>query len=350
MQRLTFYEIRQSRLPQSVGLCAADAPNLQAIVNEAQERLIMAGGNEGWWGGWAKMAANVIPCTDPYIVTPSDVARIINIDICNTPVRIQNEFYEFLEFGNGLMQRGCQNQCGNLNSCSRTTQAFDRGQYPTAVDLTAGRKIRVYYTNAADRGKRVFIGGTDNNDQPIYTLDSSAQVNGFFLTMISPYVESTYTLNTLSQLHKEVTYGPVSIYDVDQTTFDETLLVTLAPQETNPAYRRYYLDSLPPQCPCNSTSNTVQVTVMVKLDYKPVTCDSDTLIIQSRAALKEECMSIRFSEMDTPNSKAMADLHHKRAIKILNGQLVHYMGKEMPAIQFRPFGNQRLENNLVQMI
>lgn len=351
MTRTTFYQVRQSRIPQSVGLCAADLPNLLQIVNEAQQRLVLAGGNEGWWGGWAKMIFNVISCTSPYITTPSDIARIINIDICRKPFRIQNEFYEFLEFGNGLMQQGCAANCANINACRKITQGYDRGQYPTAVDLTAGRKVRAYFSNAADRGKRVFIGGTDQNDNPIYTLDNSVQVNGFFMTMISPYVESTYTLNTLTHLHKEVTYGPVSIYDVDLTTFDETLLTTLAPQETYPAYRRYFLDGLPYQCmDCNSPRGMVQVTAMVKLDYVPATCDSDNLIIGNIPALKEECMAIRFSEMDTPNAKKMEEIHHRNAIRLLNKELIHYLGKEMPAIQFRPFGDQRLENNLVQMI
>lgn len=345
MQRTTFYQVRQSRVPQSIGLCSADAPMLMQMVNEAQERLILAGGNEGWWGGWAKMAFNVLSCANPYITTPSDVARIEALDECHIPIRIQNEFYEFLEFGNGLMRAAC-GACSSGNNCYVTNQAYDRGQYPTAVDLTAGRTIRVYHTNAADRGKRVFIAGTDNNDNPIYTLDNSAQVNGFFLTMINPYVESTYVLNSITHIHKEITYGPVSIYDVDQTTFDETLLATLAPQETNPAYRRYFLPHSTALC----TTCSPQLTAIVKLDYRPVTCDSDTLIINNIPALKEECMAIRFDEMHTIEAKKMAAAHHAKAIRLLNGQLIHYLGKEMPAIQFKPFGNMTLERSNCQMI
>ena len=346
MTRLTFYDIRNSRIPDSIGSMSGDTPRLLSVVNEAIQRLILAGGNEGWWGGWSKMVFNVLPATDPYITTPKEVARIESLDVCNSPVRIQNEFYEFMEFGRGLQSPGCgcSGRSTSSSHCS-TMQTYDRGQYPTMRDLTPGTKVRVYVSNASDAAsfRRIFFKANDNNDNPIYDLDNGIQVNGFFLTFATPFVDSTYVLNSLIRVQKEETLGPVSLYEVDQTTGVETLLSTFAPSETNPAYRRYFIKGLPCQCNCSTTPGTVQVTAMCKLDFVPVTSDTDPLIINNLPAIKHECLAVRYGEMDSESNQKLAASHHTLAIRLLNQELIHFLGKEQPAMQVKPWGNATLQ-------
>ena len=86
---------------------------------------------------------------------------------------------------------------------------------------------------------------------------------------------------------------------------------------------------------------------MAKLALIPVAVDPDYLLIQNLAALKEECQAVRFGEMDEPSAVAQAAIRHKKAINLLNGELVHHLGKERPAINFSPFGTARLSHQRI---
>jgi hypothetical protein len=345
MNRLTFYDIRNSRIPAAIGECASNTPALASYVNEAQQRLIQASGEQGWVGSWAKMVFNASRA-NPYVTTPSNVARLSEIAICRQPMRIQNEFYEFLEFGRGLQRP--DPSCGTC-SCNGP-QAYDRGFFPTLVDLVPGNKIRLYFTDAADAGKRLFFNAVDSNGLQIYTLDNGVQMNGFFLTMGTPFVDSLMALNSIAGIQKDTTLGPVSIYQVDATTGAQTLLTTLSPTDSSPSYRRYFLGGLPQNCPdCDSVPGVIQVTAMAKLDFVPVVGDTDYLIIQNIPALKKECQAIRLEEIDGGSQKQEAMFYHKLAIQLLNQEIDHFEGKSNPAIRFSPFGNATLNRAGVGM-
>lgn len=347
--RTTLHDVRLSRIPQVLGHCAADIPSLASYINEAQLRLIEAGGESGWWGSFASIAFNVNP-SDPFIVTPREVARLEEMAVCRTPVRIQNQLYEYLEFGCGL-QRPRPNCTGQINEqcgCQDSVQAYDRGTVPTIRAITPGNKLRIYMTNSADTGKRIFFQSKDGNDKPIYTMDRGVQQNGFFITLdnMVPFIESPMNLNDIQNVAKDVTVGAVQVYGVNPSTDEQTLLSTYAPDETTPSYRRYFLNNVPGQCcDCDSPTGVVQITAIAKLEFTPVAADTDFLLIGNIPALKEECQSIRYSEMDVSNTKKMSELHHRNAIRLLNHELQHYLGRSRPAFQFAPFGNARLENS-----
>ena len=348
MQRFTFKNVRTSRIPKVLGECASNTPELASYVNEAQQRLVEAGGETGWYGTWAKMVFNVNPCA-PYITAPREVARLIDMDVCRKPIRIQNEFWEFLEFGQGL-QRSFPSQCGVTGDCCSAMQAFDRGMFPTLTDLTAGSSLRFYMLNVDDVGKRVFVSAIDSNGNPIYTLDNGIQVNGFYVTLAAPFVDSPMALNSILGIQKDTTLGAVTVYGVDGSG-NQTLLATLAPDDHSPLYRRYWIQNVPSQCcDCDSPAGTVQITAMAKLELIPARNDNDFLLIQEMSALKHECMAVRLEEMDDTASKQESAYHHSQAIKLLNQQLWHYLGKQRPAIQFKPFGNATLEKAGVGMM
>lgn len=338
LKRLT--DVRQSRIPEAIGVCAADNAKLPAVVNEAQERLVYAGGDVGWWGSWAKVVFNVDSSDNPYITLPRSIARIINLDYCRYPVRIQNEFYEFLFAGVGLqsfVDATCRGACV-------VPQALDRGQFPTFTDMTANRTIRIYITDPLDVGRRVLVQGTDTNDMVVRSLDGTVQVQGVFVELTTPFVDTDFPFNTLTGLQKDITIGPIQIWEVDPDTGDQELISTMEPSEQVAGYRRYFLNGLPVTCcPQTTPPNTiVQVTAMAKLAFIPVVADTDLLLIQNLQALKEECQAVRFGEMDDTTSAQQAILRHKKAINLLNGELVHFLGKEEPAISFSPFGTAHL--------
>lgn len=346
---LYVHDIQNSSLPSAVGLCSSDLPGLLSMLNEATQRLITAKemGDTGWHGMYLPIVFNIDPF-NPYVVTPREIARLDNIDICGHPIKVNNQFAEYLLFGDGLQKPPC-----NVGRRCRPTAAYDRGNVATRVAIPAGNIVRVYPSNAADKNKRVFINAIDTNGNQITTLDNAVQVNGFFISIDTPFADSAYTLQAdgILNIIKDTTLGPVSIYGVDPTTGVQTLLVTLAPSENNPSFRKYFLTNLPSQCfTCGSGTGSVQMNAMAVREYVPLTCDTDRLLIGNLPAMKMECMAIRLETMDNSTSKAESLDHHKRAIRYLQGELVKYEGREQPALGFQPFGRARLAGVRFNMI
>ena len=342
MLRTRLYDLRLSDLPNTVGLCAADVAGVANYVNGAQRRLLYCreAGEESWWGTWAEVAFNVDPLS-PYITCPRGIARLELMDICKCPVAIHNQFFEFLEFGNGRMPK-----LFSRNSCVRA--AFSRNNAVTFVDMPVGSYIRIYPTNTSDIGKRVLVQGVDTNGNVIYSNDGTNRVLGQFLTLESPFVISSFQLNSLTGIQKDITSGDLQFFAVNSTTGVETLLLTMEPSEQTASYRRYYLNALRPFC-C-PTDTTVQVSAIAKLEFIPVRVDTDYTLIQNIEAIIEEAQSMRYSRIDTTAAKGMAQEKHQQAVRLLNGELTHYLGKNEPAVDFRPFGSARLEYQNISMI
>lgn len=335
--RTTLGQLRLSRIPQALGACVTDNNRLLSIVNEAQQRLVFAGGESGWWGTWQWMAFNMVT-SYPYITVPRSVARLINMSVCKHPIRIQNQFYEFLDAGYGNMPSSC-----NCDLCD-VQEAYDRGSYPTNLDLVATgnpKKIQVYATDARDYNKRILIQGTDQNDVTIRSLDNGVDIQGFMMTLATPFVESAMVLHSITGIQKDITVDRVLIYEADTITGTLRLLSTMEPGEQVASYRRYFINRLPTEC-CTGTA-TIQIQALAKLEFIPVAVDTDYLMIGNLPALKLECEAVRYSEMDTDKAQQLAVLKHAQAVRMLNKELEHYLGRERPALKFSPFGSATLE-------
>lgn len=338
--RATFKDFRNSGLPGRLGECVNNTPQLLAYVNEAIQRLILEDEGQAFWRLNARMAFTVV---NNYATAPRDVARITDIAVCAQPVRIQNQFYEFLQGGEGLQPP---------NACEAATgaiEAIDRGTTPIMGTLPATNQyLRAYLTDVRDVGKNIFVSGVDQNglvirEQHVYNWD-----NGFNLTLEQPFTTSSFIVTAINGIQKDVTYGDVVLYAVDATTGVETLLSRYAADETRPDYRRYYLNHLPTQC-CSALT-PVQVIGMVKLEYVPVTKDSDFLLIGNLVALKEECQAIYYSDMETKGSQQLSDRHHKAAIRLLNNELKHYEGAHTPAINVAIYGTAHLSRHGIGIV
>lgn len=343
MNRPTLAMLRNSRASGAIGECAANLSLLRARVNEAQERLIMdpLAPDEGWFGGYARMAFNVTVANGQgYIVAPREVARIISLTVCNSPVIIRNSFYEFLAFGSGLRDRQrpwpqCQ------------LEAFERDSVPTLTELTGTRTIHVFASDNADYGLTIHLQGLDANGKPVLRTDPATfrAVQGEAIELITPFAISVNDYSKVTGIMKPATLGEIQFYAYDSSTGASSALSTMAPGETVANYRRYFLSRLPTAC-LNGSSGTVQVDAQVKLDLVPVMSDSDYLTIQSIPALIEELMAMRYGEMDSPGASAKQTEHHGNALRLLFGQLDHYLGKVNTAITVPIFGSDRLQRQL----
>jgi len=122
----------------------------------------------------------------------------------------------------------------------------------------------------------------------------------------------------------------------------------MEPSEQTASYRRYYLNGLPFNCCPNQ--EYVQVSAIAKLDFIPVQVDTDYTLIQNIEAIIEEAQAVRYSRIDSVSAKQMAAEKHIQAVRLLNGELTHFEGKNDPAIIFAPFGSARLERVKIGMI
>lgn len=303
------------------------------------ERLIKAGGETGWWGSWQRFVFNVDPA-DPYLTTPRIIARLMDASFCRTPVRIQNGFYEGLEYGAGRQP----NSCG-----CQLKEVFDRGTFPTMKDLdNASNKkcLRFYLTDQRDTDKRILVQGIDTNGTVLRSLDNGIDVEGVYVRLHSPFVDTEFLFGAnasskITGFQKDITVGDVRVQEVDTETGESVALSILEPSEQNPCYRRYYLNGLPANCCAGQT--TVQVIAMAKMEFVPVTVDQDWLIIGNIPALKLACEAVRYGEIDSAEAFQMSERKWKEALKVLRQEMDHYLGKEHPAINFAPFGSDRLE-------
>jgi len=356
-QRLRLYDVVVSRMPALVGLCQDNVPAIANYVNSAQRRLLYAreAREEGWFGTWAEVAFNVSQ-TEPYITLPREIARLEAINVCNVPVPVRNQWYEYLAFGDGRMPKDNVWRTNN----GILTNAYTRNNVVTSVDMTnSPQYIVAYITDAQDVGKRTLIAGSDASGNPIYSLDVTNNVAGTFLTFTSPSVSTAMVISSIYGIQKDVTVGEVRYYQHDPNTGDEILLLTMAPGETTASYRRYYLHNLPRTCCAadtlsggccvanNPSTTIIQVTALAKLDLIPVQVPTDYLLFQNLEAIIEECQSIRYSEMDEPTALQMSAGRHKMAIGMLNGEQAHFLGLTQPAVAFYPFGFARLRRQKI---
>lgn len=341
--RLTLQQLLDSRIPQVLGACATNLPEVASYTNEAIQRLLLQAPSTGWWGTWEKAVFNV-ERANPYLTLPSKYARAEGFDACRVPMNIANEWWEFLEYGIGL-----QTDCTARSACGRFG-AFDRGMVPTAYNLTSTNQLlRVYITDQRDIGRKIlFSGAKDQNGNGVYQQNGLTSVDGLLLTFAYPFVTSGFIVTSFKTLVKDQTYGDVIIRQVDATTGTEVLLSRLGPDETIPQYHRYLFSGLPCGCcPCPANTSQVQVTAMCKLEFAPVKRPTDVLLIGNLPALKAEFQSIRYGEQDSAKAKQLAAVEHQQAIQYLSNELRTYTGSENLSVNVPIFGSARLEEQRI---
>ena len=343
MQRTRLYDIRMSRGAQAVGLCKADVSRIADLANSAQRRLLLdrSAGDEGWWGTWAEMAFNV-STTNPYITTPREIARIEQIVVCDEPVKVHNQFYEYIQLGNGRLPKTCQ------GDCYKPLEVLSRNTVPLFADLTGTpRIIRMYPTDPLDYdNRRILVQGTDTADVPVTSMDGRYQIKGVYSTLGAPFVDSAIQFNSITGIQKDLTIGQVQFFEVNPTTGDQTLVLIMEPTETTAWYRRYYLSNLPTNC-CGATAGTIAVKAIVKLDFIPVSADQDYLLIGNIEAMIEEMQAVRYSEMDSADAKRNVEFHHAQAVRLLIGECQHYLGKQDIDVRLNLFGSATLERHKI---
>jgi hypothetical protein len=344
-----------------MGLCASDLVGVRNAANSVQRRLLYCreAGEESWYGTWAEINFQVFK-SKPFITLSREIARLESVNVCQHPIPVQNQFYEYLRFGNGSLPKLFQRDC-----CHWPMQVLSRNNVVTFVDMTnPPQLIAVYASDPADQDatRRILIQGTDASNNTVFSQDGFSEVSGIFLPFVAPFSATPFPFQTITGIQKDITNGPIQIFQMDPTTGSQILLLTMQPTETTAFYRRYFFHPVPLNCCAGGTSSAcavanptdveqpITVTAIAKLELIPMLVDTDYSLIQNLEAMVEEGNSLRYSRVDNRASKAMSLAHHTQAVRLLNGELVHYMGETMPAINFAPFGTARLERVRIGMI
>lgn len=347
MNRPTLSTFRAQFPTEAMGICQTD-PKVAVFCNDSQERLMIdpMAPDEGWFGMWLTMTFNAsVNCNSAYITTPREVARLIVTDVCRHPVHLRNGFYEYLAYGRGLQPKPCPGI-----GCGATFQAFERDNVFTLFPLLpTAQIIRLFPTDSRDSGLRVLLQGIDANGQTILTTDPGTGLSapGEYIVLKFPFVNSVNHYTKITGIQKDETFGQVQFFQVDPTTSVEVALSSMQPGEASANYRRYLINGIPNINQCCIGPGVAQVTAQVRLDFVPVTNETDYLTIPCVPALIEESMSIRYSRMDSSGAAQQSAIHHSRALSLLNGQLDAYEGKTNVSVKVPLFGSNRMRRQPV---
>lgn len=300
----------------------ACSPAFVQLVNEATQRLLM--GPDRWWDVHHKMAINV---TDGLVTWPRDIANIESIALCNQPLTIRNEWFEFLESGYGL--RSCDSECDY--------QALDRGTAVTFKDVRHGFTIKVTTQKIEDEDQYIGFLGYDCKGNWIRTQDSTgAWRDGVWVPVpISPSTPYTgqiqWGLAGITEVVKPKTNGYISVYDYNFASGATQKIAMYEWDETRPVYRRSLIGGIPDNC-------TQQVTVMYRQEFTPVENDNDFLLIANIPALSSMMQAVKLYRQ---NQMQLASGHEAKAYQILDREVSHYVGNgvvEPLRIDYRNFG------------
>lgn len=311
--RRTLADLRASRIPNRLGVCATD-PRVLQWANSAMERLITLG---HWWGTCQRM---LICATDGCITMPREVATLEAVAICNRPVPIHDFWFEFLENGGGIR---------TTNSCWR--EANYRGRFPTFNSIIGlNKKLNFVCDVPDDIGKQVLALGYDQNLNWIRTQQNGVWSDGELIAYAQGAGTNSVNLfSSVTDLQIPATMAGQSwLYEYDTTALTQRLIGHYQAGETRPAYGRYFFPSINSSVAAQSPCGTIPIEAMAKLEFIPLVNDTDYLIIGNLPALEEMMVALMRAEDQTDSVSANTILATATttARGILDAELDHYLG------------------------
>ena len=295
------------------GTCSLDA--IDARIRECEQRL---------WpkADWRLSTKRVrIHAQNLCFPLPIEVDHIIWADLDGSATDLRNQAYEFLSSGPGDSDYNTQ------GASHRNLQ--DQGEFCTMYDVPVvlnipddatsssegtvdkAYKLIAFSPYVEDGQKYITARGLGLANDEIRTEISSEWspgekflINQWHLgvegTIQGPLtnLQSTTSLyRNVTQVYKEVTKGPVTLYAWDTSGNQIWMLSKMVPQCTLPSYRRYRITGQRAAQPGAATTDPATkdaacVLALVKLRYIPPVRPDDVLQIQNLSALKVMCLSI----------------------------------------------------------
>jgi len=326
MPRTTLLDAKNEGLPSAIGACPGDARFLLRL-NTAQRRLLKRG---KYWGTFSRYRLCV---TEGCITLPPQIAALESIAVCGRPIRLHDQWFEFLENGLGTQQCTTTNGeggCGAGSCCAG--DAKYRGRYPTFADVTGVNKQLLLVCDLnADVGVEVLVLGYDENNNWIRTVQGGVMADGEVIALAqSPGTVSSHIFSIITDIQLPVRDGQCWLYSLappyDPGTSDKVMLGNYQYWETRPSYARYYIGGVlsgSGENGCNLTT----VDVMAKHDFIPVVKDNDYLVIGNLDALEFMIQALeKYRNAESQAQVGEAIAFEKLAENELDKELDHYRG------------------------
>jgi hypothetical protein len=273
--------LENTRFLASLNLCADD-PRVAMIVNEFELQALPYG---RWWG--TTQLIQVCNVSNGCLVLPRGVATVEAVSVGCRTMRPGNIFGDFLR--EHLPWSG-DSSC---SCCGCSGVSMSEGGLVPAFNTTTGTDsvIRAYPGNAADVGKKIIIQGEDANGVWVRTLIDGVMSDGEEITLALPFVDTVTVWGPGAPMAvmKEITSYPVQIFAVDQSTTVETQLAEYQPTETEPEYRRVYL-----QGACGNSCSSLKA--VVSLDQVTIRDENDWLLFHNLEAYRQGMKSIIYRD------------------------------------------------------
>lgn len=324
MPRTTLLDAKNEGLPAAIGACPDDARFLLRL-NTAQRRLLRRG---KWWGTFARYRLCV---NNSCLTLPSQIATIESLAVCGQPMRLHDQWFEFLENGLGLQQTS--GGCGNGWGCGANDGRY-RGRYPTFADITGtDKKLWIVCDLTADIGKEVLVLGYDENNNWIRTVQDGVMADGEILVLAqTPGTVSDNLFSVITDVQlNESRDGQCWLYSIaptyDPTTSDKVMLGNYQYFEKHPSYARYYIGGVLNGTDSDGDCNLTTVDVMAKHDFIPAVKDNDYLVIGNLDALEFMIQALeKFRNAVSQTQVGEAIAFQKLAEDELDKELDHYRG------------------------
>lgn len=313
MTRITFGSIKVS-VARVMGLSTTDE-RVAEYASRAQERLLYKGKYVGTYGRY-RVCVN-----DACLTWPREIETIEAAALCNEPMDIRNDWYEFLGAGPGVIAENC-GPCLTL---------VDRSDAIAFDDVKGtGKKLSVYCDDAVDAGLQILLRYYRSDGNKMYSTVSGVSTEGEYLTTVAPpaFVESSQQVmpGGFYGIIKPASKRMIRIYEYDTVALTRRPLAYYEPDELLPVYRRSLIPGLSNTCggeESDSECGVHAVDIVGKFRHRAVAKDSDALIIQSPEALRVMVQAIRKEEDNLWDDAAKYEL---RATTLLDDQLRHWIG------------------------
>ena len=338
---LTLDQLRNnSRLNQIASTCTSSS-EFSSLVNEATEALMTRG---NWWGTVQPISCAIY---SNKITWPRYVGTVLAMNVCDKPVDLSNKWYKFMPFDAARHPQWAKQSAandwysGNLKSDSAMTSPVFNQMNPAYP-----MPIQIYIENSSDAGKYITIFGKDSNGQVLRSLRSDGSYQeGVIIAMQYPFTQTQASFQIVTRVLKDVTNGPVRLYQMDLSNSVRREMAYYEPSETNPEYvvnqlRGHNFDV---QTSLGYIS-PVKVDALVKLNYVPVVNGQDIVQIDNARALKFMIQSIKLDEANDTKGSQEFEL---KAFRELNYEMRNKYPIEQFTVSFRPFGSARLERQQI---
>jgi hypothetical protein len=279
---------------------------VDARIAEAEERLWP---KADWRASHRKVRARVQNQT---FCVPWEVEKIIGLNIDGTPAEVMTDYYEFLSSGPGELD------VRSVMAASRN--CVDQGEFPTQFDAPIivrdgvtdpGTYLMAFAPEIHDTANPLLVLGYGDKMEAVReTLQINRWAGGIegSIVNIAGTARSSALFRQVTQVHKSVSTGYVSLYCYDAVTQAMYFLSKMGPEETVPMYRRYRL---------TDCQECAVVNMLVKLRFRRATRETDVLCIQSLAALKNMIMAI---SMENAKQLQGAVAYEMNAVRLLTEQ------------------------------